>query len=212
MTDTHTPTAEEFWDARYQASDRVFSGNPNTALLRETAELIPGRALDLGCGEGGDAIWLAEQGWHVTATDISPTALRRGADHAATAGVGDRIDWQQHDLANSFPAGAFDLVSAHFLHSPVELPRGEVLRTAAGAVAPGGTLLIVGHAGFPPWEAEPDPEVHFPTPDEVLADLALPMDRWDVLTADTYQRPLIGPDQRPTTRPDNTLRLRRHPA
>ncbi|WP_348652184.1 class I SAM-dependent methyltransferase [Streptomyces sp. 71268] len=141
--------AEEFWEARYRAGERLFSGEPNDALRTEVADLPPGRALDLGCGEGGDAIWLAQRGWRVTAVDVSPTALLRGARNARAAGVGDLVDWHRHDLARSFPTGTFDLVSAHFLHSPVELPRGQILRTAAAAVAPGGTLLIVGHAGWP---------------------------------------------------------------
>ncbi|MFE6779939.1 class I SAM-dependent methyltransferase [Streptomyces sp. NPDC057702] len=215
MTETEpTPpvTAEVFWEGRYRASERLFSGEPNAALPRETSELAPGRALDLGCGEGADAIWLARRGWRVTATDVSATALRRAATDAATAGVGDRIDWQRHDLAHSFPEGAFDLVCAHFLHSPVELPRGRVLRTAAEAVAPGGTLLVVGHAGWPSWETDPDPSVTFPTPDDVLADLALPRAHWRVVTSTTYERHLTGPDGRPASRLDNTLRLRRLPA
>lgn len=211
MTETTPPdttTAEEFWETRYQASDRLFSGKPNAALIREAAELPPGRALELGCGEGADAIWLAQRGWRVTATDISPTALRRAATHAASAGVADRIDWQHHDLAHSFPSGSYDLVSAHFLHSPVDMPRDHILRTAAAAVAPGGTLLVVGHAGWPSWEPDPDPTIHFPTPDDVLTDLALPMDRWEIVTAETYEREAPSPTGEPGSRRDNTVRLR----
>ncbi|NYI04701.1 class I SAM-dependent methyltransferase [Allostreptomyces psammosilenae] len=209
MTATDTSSAEEFWEDRYNSSDRLFSGNPNSALIRETSAVTPGRALDLGCGEGADAVWLARQGWHVTAVDISPTALSRGAEHATAAGVADRIDWQQHDLAHSFPEGAFDLVSAHYLHSPREMPREEILRRAAEAVAPGGLLLIVGHAGWPSWSHDHDTEIHFPTPDEVLAALDLPEGRWEVLVKETYDTPMTDPDGRPATRPDNTLKLRR---
>lgn len=99
-------TGEEFWDGRYRENDRIWSGEANVALVREAADLAPGRALDLGCGEGGDAVWLARRGWRVTATDISGVALERAASHAADAGVGDRVEWQRHDFAHSFPAAS----------------------------------------------------------------------------------------------------------
>jgi SAM-dependent methyltransferase len=200
-------TEQELWDARYRESDQIFSGNPNTVLVREVDGMEPGRALDLGCGEGADAIWLARRGWHVTAVDISEVALERAARHAAD--VAERIDWQRHDLGTSFPEGSFDLVSAHFLHSPGDMPRERILRTAAGAVAEGGVLLIVGHAGFPPWEHDPPPGVHLPTPQEVLEDLDLPDGEWEVQVCEEHERVQTGPDGRPATRTDNTLRIRR---
>ncbi|GAA2166766.1 class I SAM-dependent methyltransferase [Actinomadura napierensis] len=210
-------TAEEFWDARYSESERIWSGDPNTVLVREAADLPPGTALDLGAGEGADAIWLARRGWRVTAVDISQVALDRAARHAADAGVADRIDWQRHELGPSFPDGEFDLVSAHFLHSPRELPREEVLRSAAAAVAPGGILLIVGHAGLPPWEEhdhgddDPHRDLHLPTPDEVLESLQLPEGKWQVLLSGEHERVQTGPDGRSHTRIDNALKLRRLP-
>ncbi|GAA2368236.1 NAD(P)/FAD-dependent oxidoreductase [Nonomuraea africana] len=202
-------TEEEFWDGRYAESNQIWSGKPNAALVREVSDLAPGTALDLGCGEGGDAVWLAERGWRVTATDISRVALDRAAAHAAQAGVADRIDWQRHDLGVSFPDGAFDLVSAHFLHSPVDLPREKILRTAAAAVAPGGVLLVVGHVGFPSWEPGPHPDVHFPTPQEVLESLELQDGQWEVQRCEEYEREQPTPDGRPCTRTDNILRVRR---
>ncbi|GAA3448079.1 class I SAM-dependent methyltransferase [Planomonospora venezuelensis] len=209
MTDGK-PSEEELWDARYGESDRIWSGNPNTALVREITGLEPGSALDLGCGEGGDAIWLAQQGWRVTAVDISGVALDRAARHAAEAGVADRIDWQRHDLGVSFPGGAFDLVSACFLHSHGDMPRERILRAAASAVAPGGVLLVVGHAGPAPWE-KPDHHhgVHLPTPQEVLESLGLPEGRWEVQRCEEHERIQTGPDGRPAARTDNTLRVRR---
>lgn len=209
--DSTSVEAGEYWDDFYRARSRVWSGRPNAVLVRETAELTPGRALDLGSGEGADAIWLAQQGWQVTATDISQVALDRAAEHAAGAGTGvsDRIDWQRHDLAVSFPAGTFDLVSAHFLHSTLDLPRDQILRTAAAVVAPGGTLLIAGHAGPPSWEPDPDPAPHMPTPEEVLAALDLPAGQWETLVMDVHERSMTGPDGQPATRTDNTLKLRR---
>lgn len=208
-TPTPTPTDAELWDDRYRESDRIWSGNPNTVLVREVEGLKPGRALDLGCGEGADAVWLARWGWRVTATDISRVALERAAVHAAEAGVTDRVDWQWHDLGATFPEGEYDLVSAQFLHSMGDLPREEILRRAARAVAPGGVLLIVGHAGFPHWEQNPDPSVRFPTPDEVLASLELPDGAWEVLLSDEHERVQNDPDGNPTTRTDNALKVRR---
>ena len=128
---------EEFWDARYRESERIWSGEPNAALVREVADLEPGTALDLGCGEGADAIWLARRGWKVTAVDISGVALERAARYAVAEGV-EGIDWQRHDLGSSWPEGEYDLVSAHFLHSPGDMPRESILRRAAAAVAPAG--------------------------------------------------------------------------
>ncbi|MEV0780697.1 class I SAM-dependent methyltransferase [Streptomyces sp. NPDC050433] len=202
-------TSEEFWDSRYGESDRVWSGNPNTVLVREVTGLKPGRALDLGCGEGADAIWLAGRGWQVTASDISGVALAKARRHAADAGVTDRIDWQRHDLGVSFPTGTFDLVSAHFLHSPGDMPREEILRTAAAVVAPGGVLLIVGHAGLPHWESQPHPEVHLPTPGEVVESLELPDGEWEVLLSEEHERIQIRPDGQPDTRTDNAVKIRR---
>jgi SAM-dependent methyltransferase len=201
--------AQEFWDTFYRAGDRIWTGRPNAVLVREVVDLTPGRALDLGCGEGADAIWLAQRGWRVTAADISRIALDRAAGNAAAAGVGDRIDWQRHDLAVSFPVGVFDLVSAHFLHSQLDLPRDRILRSAAAAVAPSGVLLVVGHAGHPSWEHHPDQAVPFPAPEEVLTALDLPAGRWELLRNEVHEHSFTGPDGQPATRTDNTLKLRR---
>ncbi|MGD8166040.1 class I SAM-dependent methyltransferase [Herbiconiux sp. P16] len=148
--------ATTFWEGRYREREQIWSGRPNRALVDvvEALTVMPGRALDLGSGEGADSIWLAEQGWRVTGVDISATALSRAGEHASDREVADRITWVQADLASWIPPTGFDLVSACFLHSPVAFPREEVLRRAAGAVAPGGHLLVVGHAGFPPWSRD----------------------------------------------------------
>ncbi|MFN8524827.1 MAG: class I SAM-dependent methyltransferase [Chloroflexota bacterium] len=145
---------EEFWDGVYGRQEQLFSGDPNVMLVEEMADAEPGTALDVGCGEGGDAIWLAQLGWRVTAADVSSVALGRAARRAESLGLADRIDWQQHELGASFPAGSYDLVTSHYLHSYIELPREQILRQAAAAVAPGGTLLIVGHAGPASWEKQ----------------------------------------------------------
>ncbi|NEC66112.1 FAD-dependent oxidoreductase [Streptomyces sp. SID9727] len=204
----NAPSDAEMWDNRYRESHRIWSGKPNHVLVREAEDLAPGRALDLGCGEGADAVWLAGRGWHVTATDISRVALARAAEHAAEAGVADRVDWQFHDLGATFPEGAYDLVSAHFLHSMGDLPRERILHRAARAVAPGGVLLIVGHAGFPAWDHH-HADMELPTPDEVLASLELPEGEWEVLLREEHERAISDPDGNPATRMDNTLKVRR---
>jgi SAM-dependent methyltransferase len=198
----------DVWDARYAESDRVWSGQPNVVLVREVAALPPGTALDLGCGEGADAVWLAQRGWRVVAVDISGVALARAAAHAAEAGVSDRIEWQQRDLATSFPDGTFDLVSAQFLHSREDLQREKILRTAAASVAPGGVLLIEGHGDAGPF-AHDHGDVRFPTPGEVVADLQLADGEWEVLLAEEHPRVQTGPDGRPDVRTDSTVMVRR---
>lgn len=204
-------SSRQFWEDFYRDKDQVWSGKANPLLVREVAPLTPGTALDLGCGEGGDAIWLAQQGWRVTAVDISDTALKRAAGHATEAGVDD-IVWERHDLTVSLPEGRFDLVSAQFFHSPVEEngDRDKALRRAADAVTPGGTLLVAGHAGWPTWVDEPPyADVHFPTPAEVLEALALAEGEWIVELQDLVTRDLPGPEGQPGTRSDNVLRVRR---
>ena len=192
MSQPHDAEAERFWDAHYNKNEQVWSGRPNAVLVKEATGLTPGIALDLGCGEGADAIWLAQRGWRVTAVDISQTALERGARGAAAAGVAERVDWQPHDLAHTFPDGSYDLVSTQYLHSPVDLPRGRILRAAAQAVALGGTLLVVGHKSVPPWACHP--HASFPEPAETLDDLGLDTERWDVTTCEARQRQTTGPD------------------
>ncbi|MDR7172053.1 SAM-dependent methyltransferase [Nocardia kruczakiae] len=208
MSATSPTEPAVFWEQRYRDSDRVWSGNPNPLLVRETADLRPGRALDLGCGEGADAVWLAGQGWQVTGVDISQTALERAAAHAERAGLGDRVVWQRHELGRTFPDGSYDLINAQFLQSPVALDQDGVLRRAADAVAPGGTLLIVMHAGWPTWMTPDDYpfDAIFPTLDGVLRSLRLG-DEWTVRTCEPVERTLTSPDGRSGTRADNVWRL-----
>ncbi|GIM94722.1 class I SAM-dependent methyltransferase [Paractinoplanes toevensis] len=200
---------EEAWDARYREENRIWSGNPNVQLVSEIGDLPPGRALDLGCGEGADAVWLAGNGWRVTAVDISGVALRRAAEHAAAAGV--TVDFRRHNLAETFPDGEFDLVSAQFLHFWAEFDREKILRRAAAAVSPGGVLLIEGHMDHGPFRhdgGEGHQEIHFPTPDELITALDLG-DGWEVLTAVIHPRQQKGPDGDMIERTDSTVKLRR---
>ena len=126
-------------------------GNPpNPYLARETGGLTPGTALDAGCGGGAEAIWLASHGWQVTAADISPEALARAAERAAARGAPERLQWVEADLSVWSPGTQFDLVMTHYAHPAMS--QLEFYDRIAGWVAPGGTLLIVGHlhsAGVP---------------------------------------------------------------
>ena len=184
---------QESFEERYRSTDALWSGRPNTQLVREATDLEPGTALDVGCGEGADAIWLAERGWQVTAVDFATTALERAARRAAAAGddVAGRIRWVQADVRRWDPGTAVcDLVSAQFMHLPPE-PRRQLLARLATAVAPGGTLLVVGHdfsdvaAGA---HRPPEPERFF-TADEVAA--GLDPEVWEVLVAEARSRPAM---------------------
>lgn len=201
--------AEQFWESHYRTSGQVWSGRANAVLVDVAGALPVGRVLDLGCGEGGDAVWLAGRGWRVTAVDVSATALERSAAHAATTGVRERIDFQVHDLALSFPDGAFDLVSAQYLQSPIEFPRDRVLRTAADSVAPGGLLLVVDHASVPPWSWHRHPDVRFPTPGQTLAAIGLDTGRWRAERLDAPERQAVGPNGESATVTDNVIAVRR---
>jgi SAM-dependent methyltransferase len=195
-------TAELFWEKHYRAR-RAWGGRANPLLVEVATPLSPGAALDLGCGAGGDAIWLARQGWQVTAVDVSPTAVEQVRAH------GLPITAEQHDLAESFPAGAFDLISAQYFQTPLPLDRAQVLRTAAHALRPGGLLLVVDHGSIAPWSWNQDPGTHFPTPAEVAAEMALDPRQWPVVRADRPQRRATGPGGRTATVTDNVLLIQR---
>ncbi len=139
------PAVQAEWDRRYAEREQMWSGRPNGALVAEVAELPAGRALDVGCGEGADAIWLSRQGWDVTGVEVSAVALQRAAGHAQDAGVA--IRWVHAGLAEAgLQAGTFDLVSAQY---PVLQRTDDAAaeRALLSAVAPGGVLLVVHHAG-----------------------------------------------------------------
>ena len=201
--DAHQDT-RGFWEQFYAEREQVWSGRPNVVLVEEIEGLAPGTALDLGCGEGADAIWLASRGWRVVAADISQAALDRAAAHAAAVGVDGRISWARHDFSRSIPPGRYDLVSAHFLHSPVDDPRDAALRAAAEAVAPEGTLLVVSHEAVP-WHEHMD----FPTPAEVLDSLEIDPAEWMVEQLTSRPRRTTAPDGGEVDVSDSVVRLRR---
>jgi chemotaxis protein methyltransferase CheR len=196
------------WEAHYTAKPQVWSGRVNARLAEIVGQLEPAHALDLGCGEGGDSLWLAEQGWTVVAVDISTTALDRAHAAAESRGLAAQIDFQSCDLSTGFPAGSFDLVSAQFLHSPVEMDRPALLRRAADAVAPGGSLLIVDHGAAPPWASK----IHhhdFPSAEEVLAGLDLDDAQWERVRVGAVERMADSPDGETVALTDNVIWVRR---
>ena len=131
------------WDRRYAGSELVWTAEPNRFLVAEAEGLAVGRALDLACGEGRNAVWLAQRGWQVTGVDFSQVGLDKAARLAEQRGVS--VEWLRADVVDYVPpAAAFDLVAIFYLHIAGAAMR-DVLPRAAGAVAPGGTLLVVGH-------------------------------------------------------------------
>lgn len=169
---------ERYWDELYGSRDQLFSGNPNGVLVTEVEDMPPGQALDVGCGEGADALWLARRGWLVTAVDISRTALARAARR------GGGVSWTHADLSvTPPPARSFDLVSVQYF---------PLTRQASGldgllaAVAPGGTLLVAAHdpAHLPPQFDRDD----YLWPAEIAGTLGRD---WTVLVNET--RPRVTP-------------------
>ena len=134
----------DYWDAHWQAAssaDGSIAVHPY--LAAETASLVPGTALEAGCGEGAEALWLAAHGWTVTVVDLSSEALARAAVRATDAHCSDRVTWVRADLGSWEPDGAFDLVTTHYAHAAGD--QLDLYARLAGWVAPGGTLLVVGH-------------------------------------------------------------------
>lgn len=145
-------TANRFWDKHYR---NFTQRRVNPVMVEIASGLAPATALDLGCGGGGDTLWLARAGWRVTAVDLSATATARLAEAARELGLDHLVHAERHDLASTFPDGSFDLVTALYFHSPFDLPRARVLRTAARALTPGGRLLVVDHGSIAPVVVEP---------------------------------------------------------
>lgn len=177
----------------------------NPHLVAEAAGLPPGRALDAGCGEGAEARWLAAHGWRVTAVDISAAALRR-ARAQTPAAAADRIEWTEADLtAWAPPEARFDLVTTHYVHTPA--PPDHLIARLATAVAPGGTLLLVGHHPTDPHHRHvtATSAASF-TPEQATA--VLDPAQWDVTLAQTRTRT----EGHQHTLHDTVVRARRRPS
>lgn len=194
----------EFWEDKY-GGDNPWSGKVNALLERELAErpLAPGSVLELGCGTGADAVWLAERGWQVTGVDIAESALARARQAATAAGV--QVRFVRATLPEEFPEGTWDLVTASFLHSPTALARDAVLARAVESLAPGGTLVVISHEGAPTWyEGDTRPSLSLA---EVVASLDLP--DVDLVHAESVTLPATSPEGVEGTKVDTVVRVRR---
>ena len=190
-SDHHHDVDQPDWEAAYAGDAPVWSGRPNQALVDEIAHLAPGRALDVGCGEGADAIWLADRGWRVTAIDVATTALERARSAAESAGV--NVGWRASGLVELVDRdAAFDLVTL-FYPALRRSAGGDAEAALLGSVAPGGTLLVVHHADVDRQVALShgfDPE-HYVGHDHVVAALG---DGWAIERDEVRERDLVpGP-------------------
>lgn len=199
---------DEFWNDLYSKASPTSSGKPGMALAQFAGPLSPGAALELGCAKGDDAVWLAGRGFQVTAVDISSVALEYAAENARRAGVADRMKFEAHDLAISFPEGAYDLVTASFLHSPHDWPRTRVLARAASVVRPGGHLLIVEHGSYAPWSWSSN-ETPPPTAEETFRAMDLAAHDWQRNCVCQIERVAKGPGGQTALVKDNIIFLQR---
>ena len=205
-------TARSWWEARYAEHDGIWSGRVNAVLADVASSLPAAPAHDQCSGEGGDVVWLAQQGWATTGVDLSVTAVTRGSRAAVTAGLEERTAFVAADLGSWDTAARFDLVTASFLQSwPVEIPRAAILRRAAGFVASSGHLLVTAHAAPPHGDLPEEMRAYrFPTPEQDLAALQLD-DGWDVLVAEGRTRSTTGPDGERHETVDSVVLVRRRP-
>ncbi|RZS82718.1 methyltransferase family protein [Motilibacter rhizosphaerae] len=198
--------SEEAWDERYsEHSGAMWSGEPNPALVAEVRGLPPGKALDAGCGEGGDAIWLAQRGWEVTGVDLSSVALDKAAAAAAPRGV--QVTWQHLDpVASPLPAATYDLVTSSYVHLPEEQRRA-LHANLAQAVVPGGTLLLVQHhPSFAHGNDHPLAQYGLLLTPEQLAD-DLDPEQWEVVVCAVRERAHVHAGDHPVL--DSVLRARK---
>lgn len=197
------------WDQRYDTPDLVWSAEPNRFLPPEVAGLRPGRALDLACGEGRNAVWLATQGWEVTGVDFSSVGLRKAANLAEANRVTGL--WITHDVTSWTPIVRYDLAVVFYLQL-VAAERRAALAVAARSLAPGGTLLVVAHdlANLTDGVGGPQDAAVLYTPDDVVADLAASgVDDLDIERAERVERPVPRSDGTLATAIDCLVRASR---
>lgn len=198
---------EELWSQTLRGRpDAVARRAPNAYLLAEVSQLAPGRALDAGCGHGAETLWLAARGWQVTAVDFAETALAHGRALAEAAGaeLAERIDWIEADLANWSPEpGAYDLVVCLYVHVAASV--AAMVRRMAGGVAPGGTLLLVGHRPIDPATGAPTMAAGQVQVSVEEAVATLDPAEWELVVAEERERAVAG------TGVDAVIRAHRSP-
>ena len=200
------------WEERYASVERLWSGRPNDWLPELATDWEPGTALEIGCGEGADVLWLAERGWQVVGLDLSATAIGRLTGQAERLGVASRVTGRVHDAGDGLPAGPFDLVTSFYVHGghePGSLDLMALLSDAAARVAPGGHLLTAVHAVNPPWHTH---HARTYTAAELLEGLAEATAGWEVVVGEERDRQATGPDGQEGRRADAVVCLRRPPA
>ena len=199
------------WEERYASVEQLWSGRPNNWLPELAVDWEPGAALEIGCGEGADVLWLAEHGWRVTGLDLSATAVARLSREAERRGVASRVTGRVHDVEAGLPEGPFDLVTSFYVHGGPEegsLDLVALLSDAAARIAPGGRLLTAVHAVNPPWHRH---HARTYTAGELVTGLAEATAGWEVVVAEERQRRVIGPDGQEDSRADAVVCLRRPP-
>ncbi len=202
--------SEAYWNDRYNTAPALWSGNPNQHLVAETRDLPPGTALDVACGEGADAIWLSDQGWQVTAIDISTVALDRAAQRERARRPGNKkITWQQADLLTWQPTSTYDLITVQYVHLPPDL-RDQVFTKLRTAVAENGTLLVAAHhvTDLDTTMARPQHMRDFFYTGDDIAKLLDPAD-WRIVTDKAAPRQAKDPDGHEVTIHDTVFRARR---
>ena len=200
------------WEERYASVEQLWSGRPNDWLPELATDWSPGTALEIGCGEGADVLWLAERGWQVVGLDLSATAIGRLTGQAERLGVASRVTGRVHDAGDGLPAGPFDLVTSFYVHGghePGSLDLMALLSDAATRVAPGGHLLTAVHAVNPPWHTH---HARTYTAAELLEGLAEATAGWEVVVGEERDRQATGPDGQEGYRADAVVCLRRPPA
>lgn len=200
----------EFWNGLYSSKEQIWSGKVNQTLAAVVSELTPGTSLDLGCGEGGDVLWLVEQGWQATGFEISDVAVARAQAEAQVRGLSERAHFRAQDVQDWQPADSetFDLVTASFFQSPVFLARDEIVKKAARQLVPGGHLVLISHASPPSWYEGEIPD-HFISPEDERRNLGLDGEGWELVRAELITRDIQSPEGEPATIDDCLVVARR---
>lgn len=217
-----------FWEQRYAGAGPIWSGRVNSTLAAIAADLPVRRSLDLGCGEGGDVLWLAQRGWRATGMDLSATAIGRARARAEELGLlsakfitADLAGWVDAGEEVDLSSEPFDLITASFLQSPVELPRERILRAALSRLAPGGLLVLISHAAQPPWarhahdagagaaHGHSSQGPHFITPEDELASLGTLPGEFSVFVAEVQRREVVDPQGNPAQLDDSVVMVQR---